>query len=90
MWARREQLRPDRWRYVPDGRDDQLQGIRNVRIVWVGTFWNRRDFERISTLVDRLVGFGLVVVDRNEVVNKGRKTRPKTDTETGTSPGSAS
>lgn len=79
-WARREGLRPDRWRYVADGAADTLHGIRNVRFVWVGTFWNRNDFSEICKFVDDAVAWGIAVVDRNEVVNKGRKTRPKTDT----------
>lgn len=84
-WARREQLRPSSWRYVPDVAS--LHGIRNVRIVWIGTFWDRRDFQEISTFVDHSVSRGLSVVDRNEVKNKGSKTRTKDDTETGPSSG---
>ena len=78
-WARCEGLRPDRWRYVPD-KSEALHGVRNVRIVWIGTFWNRSDFAAICEQVDWLVAAGHAAVDRNEVVNKGSKTRPKTDT----------
>lgn len=86
-WATREGLKPDRWRYIPQGRQDLLHGIRNVRIVWIGTFWNRIDFDEISGFVDNAVAHGLAVVDRNEVVNKGSKTRKKTDPEAGTPAG---
>lgn len=78
-WANREGIRQDCWRYVVDGSDEALRGVRNVRVVWIGTFWNRRDFDKIATLVDELVSKGAVVVDRNEVRNNGRKARKKTE-----------
>lgn len=86
-WATREGLKPDRWRYVPDGSTRELEGIRNVRFVWIGTFWNRRDFEDVCKFVDAAVRWGIAVVDRNEVVNNGSKTRTKTDTENGNQAG---
>jgi hypothetical protein len=86
-WAAREGLKPDRWRYVPDGSARELEGIRNVRFVWIGTFWNRRDFDEVCKFVDNAVAMGIAVVDRNEVVNKGRKTRTQTEPETGTQAG---
>ena len=86
-WATREGLKPDRWRYVPDSRLENLHGLKNIRIVWVGTFYDRRDFNEISEFVDARVRQGWFVVDRNEVQNKGSKTRPKTEPEAGTETG---
>lgn len=57
-----------------------IVSFRNVRVVWIGTFWERSDFLTISEDVDAMVAAGMCVVDRNEIVNKGRKTRKKTDT----------
>jgi len=92
--ARLEQNRSDeaamqrRWRDRADSADS-LQGVRNVRVVWIGTFWLRKDFAEICDTVDTLVASGMIVVDRNEVLNKGRKARKKTDTETGSAPGAS-
>lgn len=86
-WATREGLKPDRWRYVPDGDARVLHGLRNIRIVWIGKFWKRRDFLEVSDFVDARVRQGWFVVDRNEVVNNGSKTRKKTDTENGNQAG---
>lgn len=57
-----------------------IVSLRNVRVVWIGTFWKRSDFLTISEDVDAMVAAGMCVVDRNEIVNKGRQTRKKTDT----------
>lgn len=77
LWARREKLPASRWKYIANRR--AMDGARNRRVVWVGTFFERRDFEEICRAVDRLVMMGLVCVDRNEIVNHGRQARKKTD-----------
>lgn len=86
-WANREGLPAGRWRHVSSA--ESLYGVRNVRIVWVGTFWRRPDFGALCDRVDQLVALGEVVVDRNEVI-KGRKARKKTDSEGGTETGAGS
>ena len=86
-WANREGLKFESRSYVPDGSIRELEGIRNVRFVWIGTFWNRRDFDEVCKFVDNAVAMGIAVVDRNEVVNKGSKTRKKTEPEAGTEAG---
>lgn len=87
QWATREGLNRNRWRYVPDSRLENLHGISNIRFVWVGTYWDRRDFVEVCNFVDTLVACGHAVVDRNEVVSKGSKTRKKTEPEAGTEAG---
>jgi hypothetical protein len=87
QYAAREKLPPKSWRYVAT--PDSLLGASNRRVVWVGTFWEHRHFDRICQEVDQLVRLGFVVVDRNEVVNRGSKTRPKANPETGTSAGAS-
>ncbi|MCA9011526.1 MAG: hypothetical protein KDB01_17360 [Planctomycetaceae bacterium] len=56
-----------------------IVSLRNVRVVWIGTFWERDDFLTISEDVDAMVAAGMCVVDRNEIVNKGRQARKKTE-----------
>ncbi len=77
-FAKREKLDDSRCFFVPS--IVSFTGVRNVRVVWVGTFYLRNDFLDLCEVVDHLVSLGRVAVDRNEVVNKGRKTRKKNDT----------
>lgn len=83
-WVEHEKLDKNQCRFVSC--TDNLEGVRDVRIVWVGTFWERHDFDQLCSLVDRLVAAGMAVVDRNEVP-QGRKTRKKTNPESGANSG---
>lgn len=88
QWVKRENLDRNQCHYVSSS--ESLYGVRDVRVVWVGTFWNRSDFIEISQRVDHLVSIGWVMTDRNEIVNKGRKTGTKADPKTGTDSGALS
>lgn len=87
-WAKREKLDQNQCHYVSS--PESLYGVRDVRVVWVDTFWDRSDFLELCQRVDHLVSIGCVMVDRNEIVNKGRKTRKKADPKTGTDSGALS
>ena len=77
-YAKRERLELRKTVFVSSV--DSILGARNVRVVWVGTFFERRDFLQLCDMVDGLVYSGMALVDRREVVNKGRKARKKNDT----------
>lgn len=76
FWVKDNQ--PPKFLIAQDGAE--IIRMRNVRVVWIGTFYERDDFQTIGEDVDAMVSAGMAVVDRNEIVNKGRKTRKKTDT----------
>jgi len=89
-WARSQQIPRNRWTYVANVK--RFDGVKNRRLVWIGTFWERSDFHEVSQWVDVGVVFGYLIVDRREIARRkhGRKTRTKADPEAGTSPGAVS
>jgi hypothetical protein len=87
-WARAHGLTANQWRHVNS--PDDLQGVRDAQILWIGPVWERHDFQRLCDIVDDGVAAGRFVVDRREIPSSGLKHHGKTRTEDNTENGGQS
>jgi hypothetical protein len=55
-WARAHGLTANQWRHV--NIPDDLQGVRDAQILWIGPVWERHDFQRLCDIVDDGVAAG--------------------------------